>query len=72
MKAKEYEEAVYLANLINSGKVPDWSVSHDGIKLLAKALLHSYPFYLEEYCNKADIEAMRAFLSAWTAGAVAT
>lgn len=39
MKNTEYQEAVYLANLINSGRVPDWSVSHDGIKSLAKALI---------------------------------
>lgn len=38
MKKSDYDEAVYLANLINSGRVPDWSVSYDGIKSLAKAL----------------------------------
>lgn len=38
MKKSDYDEAVYLANLINSGRVPDWSVSYEGIKLLAKAL----------------------------------
>lgn len=39
MKKSDYDEAVYLANLINSGRVPDWSVSYDGVKLLAKALI---------------------------------
>lgn len=38
MTDKEYDEAVYLASLINANRVPDWSVSYDGIKSLAKAL----------------------------------
>lgn len=41
MSQSEYNEAVYLAKLIVSGRVPDWSVSYDGIKQLANALIQA-------------------------------